>query len=293
VRLYATTALANFGLADEARVQSLARKAIPSLVRMVRDKASWEIRRAAVAGLTRLAWDKTVKEGGPDPQAFRALTEALGDRCLQVKQEAAKGFIYIGPPMISTDTKKPGSTKDDFYKAVQALESLTLQRDKSTSILAHWAILHIDPLKLNEPQEVDKHLRAICRFMSRQNEMQVRIDASFALAGIWDLVNSNRVTNHPNPKTFIPKTGWGEVIHAATLNLDDKDEIIICWACSVLGTMGPAAEKAIKDLEKLKARLGLASRDKDDLTKRIVDRALARCHGKEASQVGAANRTGP
>ena len=41
----------------------------------------------------------------------------------------------------------------------------------------------------------------------------------------------------------------GEVIHTATLNLKDKDETIVCWACSVLGTMGPAAEKAIKEVQ--------------------------------------------
>jgi len=105
VRMYATSALANIG--------SDARAAIPSLARMVRDKASWEIRRSAVLGLTRMAWDKNVKEGGPDPKAFRALTEAVGDRCLQVRQEAIKGFIAIGPPLISTDPKKPGSTKPD------------------------------------------------------------------------------------------------------------------------------------------------------------------------------------
>src|SRR5207249_663103 len=159
VRLYATTALANFGSDDRAPVQSLARKAIPSLARMIRDKASWEIRRAAVIGLTRLAWDRTVKEGGPDPQAFRTLTEALGDRCLQVRQEAAKGFIYIGPPLISSDSKKAGSTMADFYKAIQGLDDMTRERDKSSTILAHWAILSIDPpQKLNDPQEVDKHL---------------------------------------------------------------------------------------------------------------------------------------
>src|SRR5260370_1866834 len=42
VRLYATTALANLG--------SDARAAIPSLVPEVKDRASWEIRRAAVLG---------------------------------------------------------------------------------------------------------------------------------------------------------------------------------------------------------------------------------------------------
>jgi HEAT repeat protein len=284
VRLYATTALAHIG--------SNARAAIPNMVRMLKDKASWEIRRAAVAGLTRMAWDKNVKEGGPDAAAFRALADALSDRCLQVRQEAAKGFIFIGPPMISSDTKKPGSTKADLYKALEALEGLTLQRDKSMSILAHWAILSIDPPKLNDPQEVDKHLHAICRFLSKQNDAQVRIDASFALAGIWDLVNSKRVSNHPNPKMFNPKTSWGEVIHLATLNLEDKDETIVCWACSVLGTMGPAAEKAIKDLEKLKERLANRDTGKPDLTKKMVDWALAKCHGKEVNQVGAADRTG-
>jgi HEAT repeat protein len=279
VRMYATSALANIG--------SDARAAIPSMARMVRDKASWEIRRAAVLGLTRMAWDKNVKEGGPDPRAFKALTEAVSDRCLQVRQEAIKGFIFVGPPLISTDPKKPGSTKADHTRAVEALEQLTLsQKDKSTAILARVAILWIDPPRLNNPQTVDKYVQEISRFMGPRGESQVRIDAAYALTLIWQFANSKRVTNPPDPKSFTPKAGWGEAIHTAILNLSDNDDTMICWGCNVLGTMGSAAEKAIKDLEKAKARL--ANRKDNDMAKQMVQWALTRCHGKEANQVGAA-----
>jgi hypothetical protein len=291
VRLYATTALSNFGADNRDKVQSLARKAIPNLVPMVRDKASWEIRRAAVVGLTQLAWDKTVKEGGPDPQAFRALTTAIGDRCLQVRQEAVKGYIWIGPPLIASDAKKSTSTKADLDSAVKALDGLAYQRDKSTAILARVAILRIDPPRLNNAQVVDKYLQEICRLMRPPSDLQLRVDASYGLTIIWQTANSSLAANPPNPKAFIKTTGWGEVIHMAVLNLDDKDDTIICWACNVLGTMGPGAEKAIKDLERAKVRM--ASRKNDDITKQKVDWALARCHGKEGREVGAAdNKSG-
>jgi hypothetical protein len=284
VRMYATSALANIG--------SDARAAIPSMARMVRDKASWEIRRAAVLGLTRMAWDKNVKEGGPDPRAFKALTEAVGDRCLQVRQEALKGFIFVGPPVISSDPKKPGSTKADHTHAVEALEQLTLsQKDKSSAILARMAILSIDPIRLNNAQTVDKYVQEISRLTRPPGENQVRIDASHALTMIWQLANSKRVASPPDPKSFTPKAGWGEAIHTAILNLSDNDDTMICWGCNVLGTMGPAAEKAIKDLEKAKARM--ASRKDNDMAKQMVQWALTRCHGKEANQVGAAAGSGP
>jgi hypothetical protein len=283
VRMYATQALANIG--------SDARAAIPSMARMVGDKASWEIRRAAVLGLTRMAWDKNVKEGGPDPRAFRALSKAVGDRCLQVRQEAIKGFIFVGPPYISNDPKKPASTKADFNEAVQALDSALTQRDKSTAILARVAILRIDPPRLNNAATVDKYVGEISRFTRPPNETQVRIDASQALTMIWQMVNSKAVANPPDPKTFNPKFGWGEAIHTAIQNLSDSDDTMICWGCNVLGTMGPAAEKAIKDLEKTKARL--ANRKDNDMAKQMVQFAITRCHGKEANPAGAAGGAGP
>ena len=275
VRLYATTALSNFG--------SDARSAIPSLVTMLNDKASWEIRRAAVSGLTRMAWDKNVKEGGPDPRAFRALTIALGDHCLQVRQDAVKGYIFIGPPIISTDPKKTTSTLGDLDSAIKALDNLLSQRDKSTAILARVAILRIDPRKLDMPQLVDRYIHEISRLTLKSVDTQVRVDASYALTLIWQFANSSQAKAHPDPKTFTRTVGWGEVMHTAVQNLGDKDNTIVGWACSILGTMGPAAEKAIPALETLKART------KDENMKKWVEKAIARCHGKEVGQGGAAN----
>ncbi len=122
--------------------------------------------------------------------------------------------------------------------------------------------------------------------MGPRGESQVRIDAAYALTLIWQFANSKRVANPPDPKSFTPKAGWGEAIHTAVLNLGDSDDTMICWACNVLGTMGPAAEKAIKDLEKAKSRM--ASRKDNDMAKQMVQWALTRIHGKEANQVGAA-----
>ena len=116
--------------------------------------------------------------------------------------------------------------------------------------------------------------------------------AAFAFPALGQFGGELRFCLKADPKTFNPKIGWGEVIHLATLNLEEKDETIVCWACHVLGTMGPAAEKAIKPLEKLKDRLANRDTGKPDFTKKMVDWALAKCHGKEANQVGAVDRSG-
>jgi hypothetical protein len=285
VRFYATAALANIG--QEAR------GAIPFLVSEVKDRAAWETRRAAVAGLAKMAMGKSEKEKeqGPDLRVFRALTEAVGDHCLQVRQEALKGFIFgtgalvINPP----DPKQAASAKTAHNQAVAALEGLLSQRDKSTSVLARVALMVIDPRVVNNPATMDNHVRAINRLL-RQNETQVRIDASYGLSIAWRLAAS-RPTTRPDPKTFTPKSGWGETIHDSILNLEDRDETIVCWGCYLLGTMGEAAKKGIPALEKLKEKV--ASRRDGDLTKAMVERALAQCRGKEAAPIGAANRAGP
>ena len=55
--------------------------------------------------------------------------------------------------------------------------------------------------------------------------------------------------------------------------------------------MGEAAKKAIPSLERLRDKM--ASRPRDDVTKSMVERALAQCRGKEVGPIGAANRVGP
>jgi hypothetical protein len=289
VRFYATAALANIG--QEARA------AIPYLVAQIKDRAAWETRRAAVAGLAKMAWGKSEKEKeqGPDLKVFRALTDAVHDHCLQVRQEALKGFIFgtgalmINPP----DPKQAAAAKSAHNQAVTALEELLSQRDKSTSVLARVALMVIDPRVINNPATMDSHVHAINRLLRPPSgiEQQVRIDASYGLSIAWQLASSKRAATPPDPKSFMSKTGWGETIHFCILNLEERDETIVCWACSVLGTMGEAAKKAIPSLERLRDKV--ASRPRNDVTKSMVERALAQCRGKEAGPIGAANRAGP
>jgi hypothetical protein len=304
VRLYATTALANIG--------QDARAAVPALVKETKDKASWEIRRAAFAGLAKMAIEKVEKgkePQGPDPRVFRAFTEGVGDHCLQVKQEAIKGFFFTGPLYIPVDPTNPSKTnaaKFAHRQAVDALENVILGRDKSTGILARVAIMQIDPPTLNNQQKMDHYVHDISRFLRRlgsvQEETQVRIDASYGLMMAWQLAtNLKGNTTRPDPKTFIAKSGWGEAIHAAILNLDDRDETIVCWACSLLGTMAEAAtlgeagkKTTIPALQRLKERV--AARPDKDPAKKTLDKmaewALTRCRGKEAGPIGAINRPG-
>jgi len=138
---------------------------------------------------------------------------------------------------------------------------------------------------------MDNHVHAINRLLRSPNETQVRIDASYGLSIAWQLASSKRAASPPDPKTFTPKSGWGETIHDSILNLEDRDETMVCWGCYLLGTMGEAAKKAIPTLEKLRDRM--ASRPREDITKSMVERALAQCRGKEATPVGAADRAGP
>ena len=223
------------------------------------------------------------------------MTDAVNDHCLQVRQEALKGLIFgtgalmINPP----DPKQAAAAKSAHNQALTALEGLLSQRDKSTSILARVALMVIDPRVVNNPATMDSHVHAINRLLRPPSgvEQQVRIDASYGLSIAWQLASSKRATTPPDPKSFMPKTGWGETIHFCILNLEDRDETIVWWGCYVLGTMGEAAKKAIPALERLKDKV--ASKPKDDPTRIIVERALAQCRGKEAGPIGAANRAGP
>jgi PBS lyase HEAT-like repeat len=280
VRLYATTALSNIG--------AEARAAIPELVRNSKDKASWEIRRAAFAGLSQMAWDKASKEQGPDPRVFRALTDGLADHCLQVKQQAIQGFIYgTGALYIPNDPKKQATAKADHLRAVTALEGLQSHHDKSTAILARLASMHIDPTIVNNPATMDLQVHAINRMLRPPNETQVRIDACYGLSVAWQLANAKQVMKHPDPATFTPNKGWGETVRDSILNLEDRDEGVVWWTCNLVGIMGEAAKKTLPKLEELKTRA------KDENLRKKVEWAIARCHGKEVGQVGAADRTKP
>jgi hypothetical protein len=302
VRQYAATAL--------GRIGQDARAAIPALVKETKDKAAWEIRRAAFAGLAQMAIEKVEKgkePQGPDPRVFRAFTDGVNDHCLQVRQEAIKGFFFTGPLFIPMDVNNPNKTnsaKSAHREAITALENAVMGRDKSTSILARVAIMQIDPPTLMNPQKMDRYIHEISRFLKggQETQTQVRIDASYGLMMAWRLAtNLKGNTNRPDPNTFTAKSGWGQAIHGAIVNLDDRDDTIVCWGCKVLGTMGKAATQGdagkkttIPALQRLKERV--ASKPANDPTKKtmeeMVEWALKSCHGKEAGPVGAFNRSG-
>jgi len=256
--------------------------------------------------------DAAKKEGqAPDLRAFHALTDALNDHCLQVRQEALKGIIFWtgGPrPSDPNDPIKAAEAKREQRRAIEALDGLLTSHDKSTTVLARLALMMIDSTIVNNLPIMDSHVHAMNQLLrpGPRNEMQVRIDASYGLSLAWQLASSKWVANHPNPAAFVPKAGWGETIQIAIQNLDDRDETMVWWACHVIGTMGEAAKKAIPALEKLKDRLAAleklqnqsakpdnaAIRNKNELLKSKAEWALARCHGKEAAQLGAVNRPG-
>src|SRR5207248_8631726 len=83
-----------------ARVGPASRAAVPSLTRVVADKASWEIRFAAANALGVAGKDE---QNVPDVRALKALIDATDDPSKEVRLEALQSLINLGPPTQPSD----------------------------------------------------------------------------------------------------------------------------------------------------------------------------------------------
>jgi HEAT repeat protein len=89
-----------------------ARSAIPELVGLLRDPATWEIRQAAAQALGTIGHDK---QTGPNIDVLRALYAELGDSAFQVRLASIQSLTYLGPP-----GDKAGM--DSYLKSLKSIE---------------------------------------------------------------------------------------------------------------------------------------------------------------------------
>lgn len=87
VRYRAAEALGNIGTEAKA--------ATTELLPLLRDQATWEVRRMAAAAIGKVAYDQ--KYGPPLP-VLNALYQTLGDTSSQVRLSAIQALTYLGPP---------------------------------------------------------------------------------------------------------------------------------------------------------------------------------------------------
>jgi HEAT repeat protein len=188
-----------------------AKAAIPGLLNTVRDRTSWEIRKASVFALGRAAAGG--KDSPPDQRAFAALTERLNtDPSFQVRLEATIVVCLLGPPTNPLELK--------------ALDTALNQRiasrgeDEAVKIWAHMALMALH--KIDEP-----HLVAIAKFL-KSPKVTTRTQAIRAFGEIGPLAQSR-----------VP-----DLINL----LEDEEPLVVAAACWALSEMGPAAQKAERAL---------------------------------------------
>jgi HEAT repeat protein len=125
---------AAFGL---VRFGSEARSAIPALVLAADDRASWEIRRAALCAL--MTSGRTAK-GTPDPKAVEAMVRASKDPAAEVRLSSAVGLGMLGK-----------TTNLDLYSQVEVtLKNLSHDKDPRVAIWGKAA-----QMVLGEPTDED------------------------------------------------------------------------------------------------------------------------------------------
>jgi HEAT repeat protein len=224
-----------------------------------------------------MAWDKNSNEG-PDPRAFRAITVALGDHCIQVRYEAIKALIMIGPPAIPNDNLGRMAANADRNNAISKLESLLNQRDKVQAVWAQMALMRMDMTQIN-----DSNLKAMAKIL-KLGDSHVRCNAAQALATAWML--AKRVPNPPNPNSIAPKSGWGVAVNELMERLSDKDLQVVFCGINALGEFGVAAMKAKPQLEML-------TQHNDQLVREAAKTALVKITGREKMDLGEANRAAP
>src|SRR5262249_3359287 len=113
VRLHAAMALGRYEESTDRK------EAIPGLITSTKDSGSWEIRKAAINSLARVAKDKQM---GPDPKATVAVLEVLNrEYCAKVRLEAVMALGAMGKP----------NNEMTRQEVVIARQHEVIQRDKT------------------------------------------------------------------------------------------------------------------------------------------------------------------
>jgi HEAT repeat protein len=232
VRLHAAMALGSFS--------GRATKAIPSLVRCLPYRGSWEVRRAVIGALRSVAENKL----GPDPEAVTAIATLLlstGDnyeKSGQVRMEAVMTLGALGGPR---DPKALMLSK-------QALTHSLKDPDKPVEIWATVALMAVnDKITDQGLSDVAKHLKG--------KDMLAKVHAANALLSIGK-----------EAKPRIP-----DIVEM----LGDKDPIAKATAIDVLGQFGSTASGAVPALEKIQN-----NKDETEYFRKSAEAAIKAINGE-------------
>jgi HEAT repeat protein len=183
------------------RIGTEAKSAIPEVISVVKDPATWETRQAAVVALGQIAYDKT---NGPSLAVLNALYGALGDGASKVRLAAIQSLALLGPPRNAS--LRPGM--------IAALNPLALKDpEPGVKIWAQMAIMSVSGTV--EKERVD----FIAKMLHNQ-DMSARVQSAQALGTIGR-----------EAKSAVP---------GLIANLKDPEPAVVAWAIWALARMETA-----------------------------------------------------
>jgi HEAT repeat protein len=210
IRYRAAQAIGQFG--PEAR------KALPSLLAMLKEKQIWENRQAAALALGRIARDDKT---GTDPKILNELFQlAKHDLAFQVRLAAVQSLARLGAPA------GPGTPALKMLRKnyVASLEYVaTHDPKKSVQIWAHMALMAAEGIQRERMSAIGKLLSC--------EEVVARMEAAQAIGALGE-------------------KAVGQVPRLITA-LDDKEQSVAVWSIWALGRMGKGASEALPRLQKI------------------------------------------
>jgi HEAT repeat protein len=151
-RLQAAIALSRFGEED-------GKLAIPGLIAGINDRASWEIRKASIMALRRIASDR---RNGPNDRATRALSFLLNDPVHLVRIEAIQAVGYMDRPKDEALLKRLRSKLTELTNVTDH----SSVNDIKCALWAHVSLMALVDKDKDKPTDDD--VKAIRMYLSHK-----------------------------------------------------------------------------------------------------------------------------
>jgi hypothetical protein len=213
IRFRAATTLGWIGPSARAAVH----QSQSQLIRLVTDRASWEIRKAACFALGTVGRDE---QNWPLVGALEGLANGLADQSKGVRLEALQSVIRLGPPA-------PPAAAPNLIKMLQ--RRLTQERDKNLLVWVRVAMMRMNAAEIN-----DKNLALFTKDLKGSDpELRSTTIKALALMG-------------PAAKSAVP-----DLIDTLQKPTEPATTIELCAA---LARMGQFADRAIGPLTTLQSQ---------------------------------------
>lgn len=188
-----------------------ARPAVPKLASLIRDRSSWETRKAVCFAL---GWAGRDEKMVPDMAALTALVDGIDDPSKEVRMEALQGLINLGPPDAGQNTSQMKTLLERRLKA---------DKDKSVVIWVRVAMMRLDEKQIN-----DANLTIIAKLLKDP-------DIDIALQSARALFYIGRES----------KTKLAELVES----LQSDDARMRLQVVQTIERIGPSAERAVPALQ--------------------------------------------